>query len=107
MKMQHQPQIKTEEDHHNLYEAIAALQSAEEARQFLHDLCTPGEVQAMTDRWKVVDLIKTGKPYRKIYDETGVSSTTVGRVARFLTMGAGGYELIYNRLKQKKKDEKQ
>ena len=107
MKFRHQPPPQLAEDHLNLYEAIASLQSAEEVRQFLYDLCTPAEVQAMTDRWKVVELIKTGKPYRKIYDETGVSSTTVGRVARFLSMGAGGYELIYNRLKQKKNNENQ
>ncbi|MFU8798245.1 MAG: YerC/YecD family TrpR-related protein, partial [Gammaproteobacteria bacterium] len=65
-----------------LFEAIALIQSADEAKQFLHDLCTPMERQSMADRWRVLELLKQGKPYRKIYEETGVSVTTVGRVAR-------------------------
>ena len=85
----------------NLYQAIALIQSAEEAKQFLQDLCTPAEIQAMADRWQVVDLIKQGKSYRQIYEATGVSMTTIGRVARYMMLGLGGYDLIYQRtLKQ-------
>lgn len=82
-----------------LFKAISAINSEEEAKKFFEDLCTPAEIQAMADRWRVVKLIKQKKPYRKIYEDTGVSSTTVGRVARCLSYGSGGYELIYERLK--------
>jgi TrpR-related protein YerC/YecD len=81
-----------------LYKAIALIQTAEEAQKFLQDLCTPAELQAMADRWRVLDLLKQGMPYRKIYEETGVSVTTVGRVARSVLLGDGGYNLIYERL---------
>ena len=37
--------------------------------------------------------------YRAIHDLTGVSVTTVGRVARFLTDGFGGYKTALNSLK--------
>jgi|GEM_PF-3402497 len=84
-----------------LYAAIALLKTSKEARQFFQDLCTPAELQAMADRWQVVALIKAGKPYRQIYDETGVSMTTVGRVARCITFGEGGYNLIYERSEKK------
>ncbi len=84
-----------------LYAAIALLKTSEEARQFFQDLCTPAELQAMADRWQVVALIKAGKPYRQIYEETGVSMTTVGRVARCITFGEGGYNLIYERSEKK------
>lgn len=87
-----------------LYEAIATIKTAEEAKQFMQDLCTPAEIQAMADRWRVVDLIKQGSPYRQIYSETGVSVTTVGRVARCILLGTGGYNVIYARKEKKMHD---
>lgn len=81
-----------------LYEAILALKDVKEMQKFFTDLCTPAELQAMADRWRVVDLIYREIPYRAIYEQTGVSVTTVGRVARSLTHGAGGYKLVYERL---------
>lgn len=84
-----------------LYEAIALLRTPHEARQFLKDLCTPAEIQSMADRWKVVSSVMAKKPYRQIHDETGVSVTTIGRVARSLSFGEGGYHIIYERLKNK------
>jgi uncharacterized protein YerC len=47
----------------------------------------------MTDRWRVVPLLQQGMPYREIHDLTQVSVTTIGRVARTLERGAGGYAL--------------
>lgn len=88
----------------SLFKAIALIQSAEEAQSFFQDLCTPTELQAMADRWQVVAAIKAGKPYRQIYEETGVSVTTVGRVARSLRLGEGGYHLIYSRLEKNSHD---
>jgi len=75
-----------------LAEALISLQTAEECRNFLRDLCTPAELQALVDRWQVVGLLKQDIPYRQIHDMTGVSVTTIGRVARFLSDGFGGYE---------------
>lgn len=88
---------------YQLYEAIAAANTVEEIQQFFQDLCTPAEIQAMADRWRVVPLVKASVPYRQIYDETGVSVTTVGRVARCVMLGEGGYNLIYERLRKKKR----
>lgn len=82
----------------NLCTAIAALRDAEEVRAFLRDLCTPAELQAMADRWSVVDYLSRGLPYREIHQLTGVSVTTIGRVARFLASGHGGYGLVAQRL---------
>lgn len=97
-----------EETAHSLYQAIVAIQSKDEAAKFFDDLCTPTEIQAMADRWLVVYLIKSGMPYRQIYEKTGVSVTTVGRVARCILLGRGGYNLLHERLEKKKheKDKK-
>lgn len=82
----------------HLLAAIAALRSADECRAFFRDLCTPAELQAMADRWAVVDFLKRRLPYREIHSLTGVSVTTIGRVARCLESGSGGYELAVQRL---------
>lgn len=82
----------------NLYTALAALKSAEECRAFLRDLCTPAEIQAMADRWSVVEFLQKGLPYREIHRLTGVSVTTIGRVARFLAGGNGGYAVAAQRI---------
>jgi TrpR-related protein YerC/YecD len=80
-----------------LCRAIISLQNAEECRNFLRDLCTPAELQALVDRWQVVELLENGLTYRKINDLTGVSVTTIGRVARFLADGYGGYRTAIDR----------
>jgi TrpR-related protein YerC/YecD len=80
-----------------LAEALLTLRSVEECRAFLRDLCTPAELQAMADRWAVVRDLERGLPYREIHDHTGVSVTTIGRVARYLNSGAGGYSKALQR----------
>jgi len=82
----------------NLCIALATLKSPEEVRAFLRDLCTPAEIQAMADRWAVVEPLERAIPYREIHKLTGVSVTTIGRVARFLTSGNGGYATAARRL---------
>jgi uncharacterized protein YerC len=48
-----------------------------------------------------VELLERGLPYRDIHKQTGVSVTTIGRVARYLTSGNGGYRAVTERLKLK------
>lgn len=74
-----------------LAKAFAVLDRAEDVRAFLEDLCTPAELEAMADRWRVVPLLLRGVPYRDIHERSRVSVTTIGRVARSLERGAGGY----------------
>ncbi len=80
-----------------LSRALAALSRVEDVRAFLKDLCTPAELEAMSDRWRVVPLLLKGVPYREIHDLTEVSVTTIGRVARTLESGTGGYAAALRR----------
>jgi TrpR-related protein YerC/YecD len=80
--------------------ALAALTKAGDVRAFLEDLCTPAELEAMSDRWKVVPWLLQGTPYREIHDHTLVSITTIGRVARTLERGAGGYAAAVRRTRR-------
>ena len=80
-----------------LCRAIVSLRTEAECHDFLKDLCTPAELQALVDRWQVVELLENGLTYRRINDLTGVSVTTIGRVARFLADGHGGYRTAIDR----------
>jgi TrpR-related protein YerC/YecD len=102
MKRRHlQPELDSKRAERSLCEALLALRSVEEAQAFLDDLCTPAEREAMRDRWSVVPHLIAGEPYWQIHDATAVSITTIGRVARCLEQGAGGYALIAQRTQAK------
>ncbi len=83
-----------------LCDALVTMRDASEMRALLGDLCTPAELQALMDRWQVVKLLDEGLPYRRINEITGVSVTTIGRVARFLADGFGGYRLALDRTRK-------
>lgn len=86
-----------------LCEALLTLKTVEEVRAFLRDLTTPAELEALTDRWRVVPLLMDGVAYREIHDRTAVSVTTIGRVARFLAGDHGGYATAARRLQRRKR----
>ncbi|MGH8152363.1 MAG: YerC/YecD family TrpR-related protein [Rhodanobacteraceae bacterium] len=75
----------------DLCRALLSLRDVAEMRAFLHDLCTPAELESLVDRWSVVPHVLKGTSYREIHEHTAVSITTIGRVARFLNQGNGGY----------------
>jgi TrpR-related protein YerC/YecD len=86
----------------DLFETILALQTPEEAERFFRDLCTIGELEAMTHRWHAARLIDEGLPYLEVARQTGASTTTVTRVAHWLRYGEGGYRLVLDRLKRRR-----
>jgi len=88
-----------------LSEALLSLETAREARDFLEDLCTPAELEAMVDRWRVAQLLDQGLSYREIRELTSVSVTTIGRVARYIEQGAGGYRTVLERLARNRQGE--
>ncbi len=60
------------------------------------------ELKAITERWHIARLIWQGYPYRTIIEKTGASSTTIARVAHWLTYGQGGYQRACSNLRQGK-----
>ena len=91
MKRRAAPNESFDDALNDLSGVLAAVRDPDRMRAFLEDLCTPAELEAMSDRWRVVPLLLQGVPYREIHDRTAVSVTTIGRVARTLERGAGGY----------------
>jgi TrpR-related protein YerC/YecD len=97
MKRRHVRSSDETDPETSLYRAMLSLESVEELRAFLRDLCTPAELEALSDRWRVIPWLRRGIAYREIHDRTGVSVTTIGRVARFLAQGNGGYRIAAER----------
>ena len=92
--------VKTENE---LFKAIITIDSIDECKNFFYDLCTPSEIEEFSTRWLIVKLLSKKKPYRQIALETGVSTTTVGRVARYMKYGHDGYNTILKKLYLDKK----
>ena len=79
----------------NLCDILARIDTPAAMRDALVDLCTPAELRALSERWRVAQMLSDNKSYREINAETGVSTTTIGRVARFLKDEPhGGYRMM-------------
>lgn len=86
----------------NMYKAILSLQNVDECMRFFDDLCTVTELMAMEQRYQVATCLNDGMIYNDILAETGASSATISRVNRSLQYGAGGYSIVFDRLKEDK-----
>ena len=85
-----------------LFEAIASLEGPGEVERFLTDLCTRKEISEFAERWLLARLLDQQQfSYREISSMTGASTTTIGRVARFLSQEPHqGYSLVLSRQKK-------
>ena len=81
-----------------LYEALLTLETVEECKKFLEDLCTVNELRAMEQRYQVAAYLHGGMIYSDILERTGASSATISRVNRSLQYGEGGYDVVFARL---------
>ncbi len=87
----------------DLADAFATLETRDEYRRFLRDLCTLSELEALTHRWQIARLLDAGKSsYLEISGKTGASTATVTRVSQWLRTGAGGYRLVLDRVRRRK-----
>ena len=86
----------------NMNKAILSLQNVDECMRFFDDLCTVTELMAMEQRYQVATCLNDGMIYNDILAETGASSATISRVNRSLQYGAGGYSIVFDRLKEDK-----
>lgn len=86
------------------FRAVLTLRTKEECRRFFSDVATPAELRSLSERIHVAALLDEGtRSYRDIHEETGVSTTTVTRVARFLGHEPNrGYRLVLDRMNKGK-----
>lgn len=84
----------SEEMEKDLYRVLVSLESVEDCRALLEDLCTRKEVEQMAQRIRAARLLKEGKTYQQVITETDISSATLSRVSRCLQYGSGYRKLL-------------
>ena len=86
----------------NLFKAILSLKSVDECYEFFEDICTIKEVNDMSQRLQIAEMLLDGKTYDKIVKEVEISTATISRINRCIQYGAGVYKKIIERGKEKK-----
>ncbi|MCI5898717.1 MAG: YerC/YecD family TrpR-related protein [Anaerovoracaceae bacterium] len=81
-----------------LFQAILSLQTKEECYRFFEDICTIKEVQAISQRLHVAELLSQKKTYNEIEEITKASTATISRVNRCLSYGSDGYHIVLKRM---------
>ncbi len=81
-----------------LAKIFLSLKTEKDVLSFLRDIATLEELEELSSRWEVVQLLDKGVSYREISTKTGVSTTTITRIAHWLKHGEGGYEKALTRI---------
>lgn len=84
-----------------LFRAILNLENIEECYNFFEDICTIKEIQDISQRLEVADLLSQNISYLEISKKTGASTATISRVNKCLIYGNDGYKTALERLKEK------
>lgn len=81
-----------------LIQAILTLETENETMRFLRDLMTEKELIEFSKRLQAAEMLDKKISYSVIEKKTGLSSTTVARVAKWLNGKEGGYRTIIGKL---------
>ncbi len=73
----------------DLYGLLLSLGTVEEMGALFADLCTDKEIEQMAQRLRAAKLLKEGKTYAQVIEETEISSATLSRVSRCVQYGEG------------------
>ena len=89
--------VRTKEVDH-LFAAILSLETKEECYTFFEDVCTINELLSISQRFEVAKMLREGKTYLEISEDTGASTATISRVNRSLNYGNDGYDMVFARI---------
>lgn len=82
----------------DLYNAILLLEDKNEAKKFFRDLLTEDEIAEFSNRFRVARMLEKEISYSKITQATGMSSTTIARISKWLNQGMNGYKLMLKKV---------
>ena len=85
---------------YKLFEAVVGLKTVEECAAFFEDICTIKELQDISQRLQVAEMLNEGKNYQEISKQTGASTATIFRVNKCLVYGSGGYRTVLGESKK-------
>ena len=84
-----------------LFRVMLLLKTEEECAAFFDDICTIREIQDLSQRLEVAEMLKAGKNYQEISRATGASTATICRVNKCLNYGSDGYRRALEKMSDK------
>lgn len=90
------------EENRKFFQAVLSLESEEECAAFFEDVCTIKEIQDLSQRLSVAEMLNDGEKYQMIEAATGASTATISRVNKCLNYGSGGYRIVLRKMKAAK-----
>jgi len=81
-----------------LLEALLSCKNKQEIATFLRDILTKQEIDEFSRRLEAASMLDDDLPYTAIIKKTGLSSTTVARISKWLRGPIGGYRLVLGRM---------
>ncbi len=78
-------------ENRQLVEAFISIDDRSKMEAFIRDLMTEGEIIEFSKRLEAARLLSSDTQYLAITERTGLSSTTVARIAKWLKGPLGGY----------------
>ncbi|MGN0169742.1 MAG: YerC/YecD family TrpR-related protein [Lachnospiraceae bacterium] len=88
-----------------LMDCVLSMRDKQECYDFFEDLCTIKELQDISQRVEVAQLLLNKKKYQEIAAKTGASTATISRVNRSLMYGNDSYEKVLARVAKKEETE--
>lgn len=82
----------------NLLAVLASINDKDTLFALMEDMFTIREIRESSQRLAVARMLDDGKSYAQIEQATGASATTIARVSKCLSYGAGGYRAAIDAL---------
>lgn len=92
------PKLMDDNKIQDLLNTILALKDIKEAKRFFRDLLTEAELDEFGNRWFAARMLNNDVSYNQIQRATGLSTTTIARISKWLKRGKGGYKLMLKRV---------
>lgn len=83
------------------FSAVLSLEDKQQCSDFFEDVCTINEILSISQRLEVAKMLRDGKTYLEIAQETGASTATISRVNRSLNYGNESYDRIFSAIDKK------
>jgi TrpR-related protein YerC/YecD len=89
----------------NLYDVLSSIETADEMRLLLEDLCTYKELEYLNQRLNSAIMLLEGATYQQVSDSVdNISTATLSRVSRCIKHGSGGYSEVLKKYIKKGKE---
>lgn len=87
----------------DLIDTFLSLKTEEEAKAFFRDIFSERDLREFAMRWEVAKKLDAGETYEQIQEKSGEAMQTIARISRWLKEGTGGYKMMIERMRNKKK----